>query len=548
MLDRGLRARLHPARSSSEARDDAAAPEHVARRDLRDLPTFTIDPATPATSTTRSPPSADGDGVRLWVHIADVAAYVAPRLAARPRGHRRGTSVYVPGAVEPMLPEALSSDACSLRPGRRPARGDGRDASSTGRAWPRRPSTARLIRSDGGSTTTGRRVFAGAEPPPSRGREPLARARASAARRSSDGARSARRAGGRDVRARVRVRRRGARRRGARRRPDRVAPADRAADDRANEQVAGAARDRAAADALPGPRAARPGRASSAWSSSSRPRRADAAAARAHSRAAGGRAGRARSARSSWTRTCARDRAAARARSTSLVLRSLKQAHYSPAQHRPRGPRVSRATATSPRRSAATRTSSCHRALLCAIGGGRARAAGARAGGGRRRARSAPSARRWRSSATPTTSARCFLLERELFARGLGRSAFEGEVSGVIGAGAFVQLRARRRLRGLAARAAPRRRLVGAQRGADDRSSARAAAGRCGSATRSSVQVRSVEAPRGRVDLEPGRAPRRRMSQASAKKRKAAPRRHRHQPAGALPLRAARASSRRASC
>ena len=30
---------------------------------------------------------------------------------------RRGTSVYVPGAVEPMLPEALSNEACSLRPG-----------------------------------------------------------------------------------------------------------------------------------------------------------------------------------------------------------------------------------------------------------------------------------------------------------------------------------------------------------------------------------------------------------------------------------------------
>ena len=31
--------------------------------------------------------------------------------------YRRATSVYVPGAVEPMLPEALSNDACSLRPG-----------------------------------------------------------------------------------------------------------------------------------------------------------------------------------------------------------------------------------------------------------------------------------------------------------------------------------------------------------------------------------------------------------------------------------------------
>ena len=36
--------------------------------------------------------------------------------------HRRATSVYVPGAVEPMLPEALSNDACSLLPGAGPAR------------------------------------------------------------------------------------------------------------------------------------------------------------------------------------------------------------------------------------------------------------------------------------------------------------------------------------------------------------------------------------------------------------------------------------------
>jgi ribonuclease R len=88
------------------------------RRDLRELPTFTVDPATArdfddAISARREP---DGS-VRVWVHIADVAAHVPPGSAIDTEARRRSTSVYVPGAVEPMLPHVLSSDACSLVPG-----------------------------------------------------------------------------------------------------------------------------------------------------------------------------------------------------------------------------------------------------------------------------------------------------------------------------------------------------------------------------------------------------------------------------------------------
>src|SRR5918997_6726248 len=58
----------------------------------------------------------EGGIVRVWVHIADVAAHVPPGSAVDREAFRRGTSVYVPDAVEPMLPEALSNRACSLVP------------------------------------------------------------------------------------------------------------------------------------------------------------------------------------------------------------------------------------------------------------------------------------------------------------------------------------------------------------------------------------------------------------------------------------------------
>ena len=51
------------------------------------------------------------------MHIADVSAFVRPGSALDREAFRRANSVYVPGLVEPMLPEALSNRACSLVPG-----------------------------------------------------------------------------------------------------------------------------------------------------------------------------------------------------------------------------------------------------------------------------------------------------------------------------------------------------------------------------------------------------------------------------------------------
>jgi ribonuclease R len=54
---------------------------------------------------------------KLWVHIADVSAYVPTGSSIDLEALDRAMSAYVPGTVAPMLPHALSSDLCSLRPG-----------------------------------------------------------------------------------------------------------------------------------------------------------------------------------------------------------------------------------------------------------------------------------------------------------------------------------------------------------------------------------------------------------------------------------------------
>ncbi len=88
------------------------------REDLRGLPTVTIDGSDAKDfDDAISIECIEDEGYRVWVHIADVTHYVRPGTRLDREAMRRGNSVYLPGTVAPMLPRALSEDACSLRPG-----------------------------------------------------------------------------------------------------------------------------------------------------------------------------------------------------------------------------------------------------------------------------------------------------------------------------------------------------------------------------------------------------------------------------------------------
>lgn len=88
------------------------------RLDLRHWSTMTIDGADAkdlddAISIARY---ENGDYL-LGIHIADVAEYVEEGSDLDHEAYLRGTSIYTPGRVIPMLPEILSNDLCSLHPG-----------------------------------------------------------------------------------------------------------------------------------------------------------------------------------------------------------------------------------------------------------------------------------------------------------------------------------------------------------------------------------------------------------------------------------------------
>ncbi len=86
------------------------------RRDLRKLDLITIDGATAKDFDDAVYTEMKDNGFHLIVAIADVSHYVQPNTAIDKDAYERGTSVYFPNFVVPMLPEALSNGLCSLNP------------------------------------------------------------------------------------------------------------------------------------------------------------------------------------------------------------------------------------------------------------------------------------------------------------------------------------------------------------------------------------------------------------------------------------------------
>ena len=104
---------LGEARNRESGFSDALA---QARRDLTDLGFVTIDGATAKDFDDAVFVREQERDFVLFVAIADVSAYVSPGSALDVEALNRGNSYYFPTSVEPMLPEALSNNLCSLRP------------------------------------------------------------------------------------------------------------------------------------------------------------------------------------------------------------------------------------------------------------------------------------------------------------------------------------------------------------------------------------------------------------------------------------------------
>ena len=266
MLDRGLRRRF-PRRVEEEA--DAIAPAAGdGRVDLRDLPTFTIDPDDARDFDDAVSAARQDDGtIRVWVHIADVCAHVAPGGAIETEAQRarhqrvrarRGGADAARGAVERRVLAAPGRGQAGGHGGDGHARHRGAPGAVPAHAHPQRPAA---------DLRPGRRDLRRRGP----GRGAVGRPAGGGARGGGRAGRAAprrRRAGGGQPRAVVRVRRRRPRDRRRARAADRVARADRAPDDPGQRAGGGLPGRPQAAHPLPRAREARSAQGRRTWSSS----------------------------------------------------------------------------------------------------------------------------------------------------------------------------------------------------------------------------------------------------------------------------------------
>ena len=87
------------------------------RKDCRDILTFTIDPADAKDfDDAISIRNLDNGNYEIGVHIADVSHFIKHDSILDKAAYKRATSVYLPDRVNPMLPERISNELCSLRP------------------------------------------------------------------------------------------------------------------------------------------------------------------------------------------------------------------------------------------------------------------------------------------------------------------------------------------------------------------------------------------------------------------------------------------------
>ena len=476
---------------------NAARELDLERTDLRDLATFTVDPASAHDFDDAVSASPTPGGFRLWIHIADVAAHVRPGSALEKEARRRANSTYVPTRVAPMLPHILSSDVCSLAPGKdRLAVTSEIEISEAGE--PRSASFYRsLIRSDFRLNYDQLdEIFAGRERPPGRITEPLALARRAAAALAARRPRSSLEVesaepeflfeGGRVV--------------GAKSVPQ--TEAHRLIEHLmilTNERVAELLERRRVPTLYrvheqPDPERIRRLIEQLAALDIPTPPLPDSLS----PQQAGELAGEA-------SRLVAREaerRGHGREAYTSLVLRSLKQAHYTDRNlgHAGLGsPAYSHFT--SPIRRYPDLIA--HRSLLSAIGAREeAPRAEALAELGAHCSERERDATRLERDADSVCA--CFLLEREVFERGPD-TRFEGEVSGVVGAGAFVRFGGA--LADVYEGFLPARRIGGRERYELDPTETMLLGMRGGEAIRLGDPVRitvdRVDPPRGRVDLLP---------------------------------------------
>jgi ribonuclease R len=481
---------------AGEATDRAKSLD-VDRTDLRDLPTFTVDPASAHDFDDAVSAERTERGLRVWIHIADVAAHVRPGDALEKEAYRRANSTYVPGTVAPMLPHRLSSDACSLAPGQeRLAVTSEIELSESGEALSATFYRS-LIRSDVRLNYDELdEIFAGRTRAPESIAAPLALARDAAAALAGRRPRSSLEVESFEPEFRFEK--------------GQVVGAHSVAQTEAhrliehlmiltNERVAELLERRRIPTLYrvheqPDPERIRWMIEQLAALDIPTPALPD----NISPQQAGELAGEA-------SRLVAREaerRGHGREAYTSLVLRSLQSAHYSDRNlgHAGLGS-PAYAHFTSPIRRYPDLIA--HRALLSAIGAGEEapRAEGLAEVGAHCSERERDATRIERDADSVCAS---FLLQRELFERGPD-ARFEGEVSGVVGAGAFVRFGGA--LADVYEGFLPARRIGGRERYELDRTETMLVGARGGSAVRigdpTSVTVDRVDAPRGRVDLLP---------------------------------------------